>query len=107
MELTAVGCEALAFGIDPGFDLKGGFLVTFRRKPAKDLSHSTVGKTASNTRDKIISLVRAHPGITMTELARRTGLSVRGIEWNIQQMRSQGRLRRVGSRKAGRWEVVK
>lgn len=106
--LKRISKECAASGVRVEFKvLKSGFLVTFRRKPAKDLSHSTVGKTVGNARDKISALIKSHPDITVTELARRTGLSVRGIEWNIQQMRSKGKLRRIGSRKTGRWEVLK
>ncbi|MBI5242123.1 MAG: winged helix-turn-helix transcriptional regulator [Elusimicrobia bacterium] len=87
--------------------LKSGFLVAFHRSPAGTLTHSTVGKTVGKTTDKIIALIKENPRITREELARLTGLSVRGIEWNLQRLRTQGRVKRVGSRKLGRWEVVR
>lgn len=106
--LKRISKECAASGVRVEFKvLKSGFLVTFHRKPARGLSHSTVEQTVGKTRDKISALIKAHPSVTVTEIARRTGLSVRGIEWNVQQMKSQGKLRRIGSRKTGRWEVVK
>jgi len=86
--------------------LKSGFLVAFRRKPAKDLSPSARGKTRGKTWEMILTLIRQTPAITVDELARSIGVSAKGVEWNIQRLKAQGRLKRVGSRKAGRWEVV-
>ena len=34
-------------------------------------------------------------------------MSVRGIEKNLAQLKSVGKIRRIGGRKGGRWEVVK
>ncbi|MDD5655664.1 MAG: ATP-binding protein [Elusimicrobia bacterium] len=86
--------------------LKSGFLVVFHRVPAGALTHSTVGKTVGKTTDRIITLIKTTPRITREQLARQTGLSVRGIEWNLEQLRARGEIRRIGSRKFGRWEVV-
>ena len=40
-------------------------------------------------------------------LAEEVGLSVRGIEKNLVQLKSAGKIRRIGGHKGGRWEVVK
>jgi len=87
--------------------LKSGFLVTFKREFAKDLSPNARGETRGKTWEKILALIKATPGVTINELARSIGVSAKGIEWNIQKLKAQGRLKRVGSRKSGRWEVVK
>ena len=39
--------------------------------------------------------------------AAEVGLSVRGVEKNLAQLKSAGRIRRIGGRKGGHWEVVK
>lgn len=86
--------------------LKSGFLTTFRRKAPKDLLPSTREKPREKTREKILSLLRRHPRLTTSELAEQTGLSVKGIAWNIQALKKQGTLKRIGPDKGGHWEVV-
>ncbi len=44
--------------------------------------------------------------ITTKELADKTGLSVKGIEWNIKELKDKGLLRRIGADRGGYWEVV-
>ena len=56
---------------------------------------------------KILDLVVQYPEITRERLAQEVGLSVRGVEKNLAQLKADGRLRRIGGRKGGRWEVVK
>ena len=87
--------------------LKSGFLVTFHREPAKDLSPSAREETRGKTRDKILSFIRHNPKITVEQLAKLTGVSAKGVEWNIARFKAEGRLRRIGSRKAGSWEIVR
>jgi ATP-dependent DNA helicase RecG len=58
------------------------------------------------TVEKIFDLLDANPEISQRELAKLTGLSQRGVEWNIKKLKDEGSLRRVGGRKAGHWEVV-
>lgn len=104
--LKRISDECAKSGVHVEFPvLKSGFLVIFHRTPA--LTHSTVVKTVGKTADRIMALIKGTPRITREELARSTGLSVRGVEWNLEQLRARGRIRRVGSRKAGRWEVLK
>ncbi|HOX08882.1 MAG TPA: ATP-binding protein [Planctomycetota bacterium] len=90
-------------------NLKSGFVVIFRRKPPAALYHSavdkTVGKTVVKTSERIVALLKASPALTVPELAKLTKLSRRGVEWNLRQLRMQGRLKRVGGRKTGSWEI--
>ena len=62
--------------------------------------------TREKTREKILALIKENPEITMRELADITGLTEKGIEWNIARLREEGKLRRVGPAKGGHWEVV-
>ena len=43
---------------------------------------------------------------TRKDLARETGLSVRGVEWNLRKLTQVGIIRRVGPDKGGHWEVT-
>lgn len=91
--------------------LKSGFLVIFHRSPAKILTHSAVGKTVvkpvGKTGEKIIALIHRNPAITRMEISARTGLSVRGVEWNLTELKKRGILKRVGPDKGGHWEVTR
>ena len=55
---------------------------------------------------KILKLLGEFPEITRESLAEEVGLSVRGVEKNLAQLKSAGKIRRIGGYKGGRWEVV-
>jgi ATP-dependent DNA helicase RecG len=40
-------------------------------------------------------------------IVEKSGLSRRGIEWNTEQLKKKGLLKRVGPDKGGYWEVLK
>ena len=74
-------------------------------------SDLTVGKTAGkkfemSTNEKILSLLRINPQTTRDELARALCLSIRGIEYAIGTLKKAGRLRKVGGKRFGYWEVI-
>lgn len=63
--------------------------------------------SVEKTVEKIIEAVKNNPFITQKELAQITGLSRRGVEWNLQQLRKNRIVLRVGPDKRGRWEIRK
>ena len=83
---------------------KGGQKTT--QKTVVKTARKTVVKAARKTVVEIIRILKEKPRSTRMELASATGLSVRGIEWNLQQLKAAGRLRRVGPDKGGHWEVL-
>jgi hypothetical protein len=48
-------------------------------------------------------VLRSHPEVTIAELACQLNLSNSGVEYNLRKLRQEGRIRREGSTKAGRW----
>ena len=66
----------------------------------------SVGKGVVKSVGKILELLKEFPDMTRERLAAEVGLSVRGVEKNLAQLKSAGRIRRIGGRKGGRWEVV-
>ena len=66
----------------------------------------SVGKGVVKSVVKIQELLKEFPEITRERLAAEVGLSVRGVEKNLAQLKSAGKIRRIGGRKGGRWEVV-
>ena len=66
----------------------------------------SVGKSVVKSVVKILSLIAKNPDITRERLAQEVGLSVRGVEKNLAQLKTAGKVRRVGGRKVGHWEVT-
>jgi len=66
----------------------------------------TVEKTVEETVEKIIQAMKGDPGITIDKLSQITGLSTRGVEWNLKKLKKTGRITRVGPRKGGQWKVL-
>ncbi len=69
-------------------------------------SHKGSQNAVEKTVEKIISAIKENPKITIKELVEITGLSRRGIEWNIEKLKQKGKLKRIGPDKGGYWEVV-
>lgn len=63
-------------------------------------------ETSVETPARILLLLRAEPGLTASALAKRLGLSTRGVELQLAKLKSDQKLRRVGANKGGHWEVL-
>lgn len=64
-------------------------------------------KTREKTREKLIDLIKSNPKITTGELAKELGITVKGVEWNINKLKKEGGIKRIGPDKGGHWEVVR
>ena len=62
---------------------------------------------SEKTREKILSVLKATPYITINELAEIVGISPKGVEWQIAKLKKEGRIKRSGPDKGGCWEVMK
>jgi ATP-dependent DNA helicase RecG len=69
-------------------------------------SMKTSTKTSMKTSNQITNLVYENPSISISELARLTGLSRQGVAWNIGKLKEKGILKRVGPAKGGHWQVI-
>lgn len=67
---------------------------------------ATSPKTGPKGRFKILELLRERPKITIADLVEETRLSRNGVKWNIDKLKGEGLVRRVGPAKGGHWEVV-
>ncbi len=74
-------------------------------KTVVETVEKTVVKTGSKS-EKVVVCLRMNPFATRQDLARDTGLSVRGVEWNLRKLSQLGIIRRVGPDKGGHWEVI-
>ena len=64
-------------------------------------------ETRVETSDRVMELLREDPCLTLAEIADRIGKSVSAVERASAKLTNEGRLRRVGPRKGGHWEVLK
>ncbi len=59
------------------------------------------------TVEKILEAIKKNPKITQNEFVEITGLTRRGIEWNLAKLKEKGIIKRIGPAKGGHWEVIK
>jgi hypothetical protein len=59
-----------------------------------------------STRARIVQLMRAHPTVTVTKLAAELRLSRNAIDKNVQILKKNGVIERIGPARGGHWEVL-
>ena len=105
---------------EPEFEAAAEFVIRIRRPALAgqpvvftdrtgldvDTGKKTREKTREKTRGKIMALIAANPSITTAELAKRLGITAKGVEWQIGKLKQKGVLERVGPAKGGHWKVV-
>ncbi len=65
-----------------------------------------LGERLGKTRATIVEAMRDNPKVSARALAQALGLSVTAVEKNIQALKTQGLVQRIGPAKGGHWEVV-
>ena len=81
----------------PKFEYNTSFFITLHDKTH---IHKDV------TEEKILISIKENPKITIKELVELTGLTRRGIEWNLSQLKERGIITRIGPDKGGYWKVI-
>ena len=61
--------------------------------------------TSQKTVEKIMEAITNNPLITQTELTKITGLTRRGVEYNLSKLKEKGLIERVGPDKGGSWKI--
>ena len=74
-------------------------------KGSEKTMEKTMEKTREKTREKILAAIRENPQVTSKILAKITGISIKGIEWQIKSLKSKGLLHRVDGDNGGHWEI--
>ena len=86
------------------------FIATFKRKSYDLTKPGSVGKTtqksSEKSSEKILAAIATNPDISARQIAEAIGMSPRGVEKQLDKLRTQGVIRRVGPDKGGYWEVV-
>jgi ATP-dependent DNA helicase RecG len=87
------------------------FTATVRRMPVEELklvsgSPKSSPKSSPNTEDQIIDLIRHDASVTTEAMGAALGITKRAVLKQVDKLKAQGRLRRVGPAKGGYWEVI-
>ncbi len=63
-------------------------------------------ETVEKTVEKILTAIKNNPDITQKELIIITGLTRRGVEWNLANLKEKGIIKRIEPARGGHWEVI-
>lgn len=74
--------------------------------PANVPANVPVNTGLGELSDKILTLVRANPKVTAQKMALALGVTDKTIKRHLKALREQGRIQRVGSDKAGHWQII-
>lgn len=95
-----------------------GLMITFQAASGKtreetEKTREETGKTREETeetrektREKILKLIFEDPSISTEQMSSKTGISPKGIEWQIKRLKKDGILKRIGPTKSGHWEII-
>ena len=81
------------------------FSVVFQRRTDVSLEEEDE-KTREKTREKIMQLIKSNKSITAAELAQLTGISEKGIEYHLSNLKNKNKIARIGSDRGGHWEIL-
>ena len=62
-------------------------------------------KSTEKSTEKLIRIIRENPDITIAEMCKLVGLSDKGVRKNLDKLKQQGILQRIGPAKGGHWKV--
>jgi ATP-dependent DNA helicase RecG len=71
-----------------------------------EMSEKMSEKTSEKTSEKILSMMKDNENITIAELTEAIGVSSRSIERNIDKLKQEGKINRIGADKGGYWQVI-
>lgn len=74
---------------------------------AKQISSGVGGETRVETGVEIIQIMKENPRVTVGDIAKATGLTIKVVEWNIKDLKQKDLIKRIGPNKGGHWEAVK
>ena len=101
VEKITDACEQAGLPVPIIVERTGGIAVELSKSTAAagaNAADTMSGKRRENIRDD--------PSITIAEMARRIGVTERSVQRNIQKLRSEGLLVRLGGRKEGHWRAA-
>ncbi len=80
--------------------------VIYRPQSSVKSSVKSVDKSVDKTSEDVFNILKTNPRITLDQVAKAIGLSVRGVEQAVKRLRIAKRIKKVGGTKLGHWEVL-
>lgn len=66
-----------------------------------------IKKSSEKSSEKILEQLKGDPTLSAKALAEKLGISARAVEKQIDLLKKEGRLSRIGPAKGGYWKVIK
>ena len=66
----------------------------------------SVDWSVDRTCDHVLNILKTNPRATLDQVANVVGLPVRGVEQVIERLKKAKRIRKVGGKRFGHWEVI-
>ena len=79
----------------------------YKRKVAEEKRQQELDAIAENVAEKIMSYIENDKFITAKTLSEKLSLSSRHVQRIMTQLKTDNKIKRIGSDKGGYWEVVK
>jgi len=89
----------------PGYRTEGMFTITLQR-PVPKVSKTIGAFGLSENQLLILKLIRENESITSLKLSTAIFISERAVQKNLKKLIEIGVLKRIGSRKEGKWKVL-
>lgn len=94
----------------PDYELHAGGMKLVFHKPrenvTEDVTQDVTEDVTENRRAKILKLLENNSQLSTTQLAKQIGVARRTIARDIDALKAQGRLKRIGPDKGGYWKVI-
>ena len=100
-ELSDAGLSDAEFCFD-----EYNFSVTLSSDKKKEIKQKGSQKGSQKSSQKILKIMADDPQVTIAQLSKLCGIGTRAVQKNIDSLRANGRLRRVGADKGGHWEII-
>ena len=100
----------------PHIECKGHSTSTFNESEKTDIEMSNAGTETSietgieisltETEKRIVGVIRNNPAITISDIAKRLGMSRSGAQYVMDSLKKRAVLKREGATKRGRWVIL-
>jgi ATP-dependent DNA helicase RecG len=90
----------------PDYQIEFDSVIVDFKMEAEESAGKNVGEVSEKTSEKILSMMKDNENITIAELTEAIGVSSRSIERNIDKLKQEGKINRIGADKGGYWQII-